>query len=207
MDYNKKFLIIGNMNAITYKEIFPYIKNNELWLGNRGLGKDFFFGITDEYKEEIVKSKTQGGGWKVIDGEIMGRVANACWFTNITHNKRNQPLDLYRKFNPTDYPKYDNYDAINVDKVTDIPEDYDGVMGVPITFLDKYCPKQFEIVGCADADIVPNGWQGMTAKFVEMYYKQGNTGSYKEGNRLASYIDNNGMAKVPYKRLLIKKLS
>lgn len=123
MDYNKKFLIIGNMNAITYKEIFPYIKNNELWLGNRGLGKDFFFGITDEYKEEIVKSKTQGGGWKVIDGEIMGRVANACWFTNIPHDKRNQPLDLYRKYNPNDYKIYDNYCAINVDKVAEIPED------------------------------------------------------------------------------------
>ena len=118
-----KFLIIGNMNAITYKEIFPYIKNNELWLGNRGLGKDFFFGITDEYKDEIVKSKTQGGGWKVIDGEIMGRVANACWFTNIPHNKRNQPLDLYRKYNPTDYPMYDNYLAFNVDRVDEIPCD------------------------------------------------------------------------------------
>ena len=79
------------------------------------------------------------------------------------------------------------------------------IFGTPITFLDKYCPNQFEIIGCADADIVPNGWQGMTAQFVELYYKQGNTGSYKEGNRLASYIDNNGMAKVPYKRLLIKR--
>ena len=185
MDYNKKFLIIGNKNAITYKEIFPYIKNNQLWLG---LNSPCDFSTPS--------------------GEITKTIAGLCrWFTNIENQKRTTPLDLYRKYNPTDYPKYDNYDAINVDKVTDIPEDYDGVIGVPITFLDKYCPKQFEIVGCADADIVPNGWQGMTAKFVEMYYKQGNTGSYKEGNRLASYIDNNGMAKVPYKRLLIKKLS
>ena len=186
MDYNKKFLILGNNNAITY---------NEIWLGYSA-NKTMKFQLSDSYEK-----------WDEMDknGKKYGKVPAITWFTNIPHNKRNHPLDLYRKYNPTDYPKYDNYDAINVDKVTDIPEDYDGVMGVPITFLDKYCPKQFEIVGCADADIVPNGWQGMTAKFVELYYKQGNTGSYKEGNRLASYIDNNGMAKVPYKRLLIKK--
>lgn len=125
MDYNKKFLIIGNKNAITYKEIFPYIKNNQLWLG---LNSPCDFSTPS--------------------GEITKTIAGLCrWFTNIENQKRTTPLDLYRKYNPTDYPKYDNYDAINVDKVTDIPEDYDGVMGVPITFLDKYCPNQFEIVG------------------------------------------------------------
>lgn len=123
MDYNKKFLIIGNSNAITYKEIFPYLKSNEMWLGMN-------------YVKEFIQP----------NGEIK-KFGNICWFTNVENKKRNQPLDLYRKYNPTDYPKYDNYDAINVDKVTDIPEDYDGVMGVPITFLDKYCPTQFEIVG------------------------------------------------------------
>lgn len=125
MDYNKKFLIIGNKNAITYKEIFPYIKNNQLWLG---LNSPCDFSTPS--------------------GEITKTIAGLCrWFTNIENQKRTTPLDLYRKYNPTDYPKYDNYDAINVDKVTDIPEDYDGVMGVPITFLDKYCPNQFNIIG------------------------------------------------------------
>lgn len=123
MDYNKKFLIIGNSNAITYKEIFPYLKDNQLWLGMN-------------WVKEFIQP----------NGEIK-KFGNICWFTNVQNPKRNKPLDLYRKYNPTDYPKYDNYDAINVDKVTDIPEDYDGVMGVPITFLDKYCPNQFEIVG------------------------------------------------------------
>ena len=150
MEYGKKFLIIGNMNAITYKEIFPYIKNNELWLGCRTLGSDFFFNVPEDYKDELMATKTQGGGWKIIDGEVMGRVASACWFTNIPHKKRNEELDLYRKYNENDYPKYDNYDAIEVSKVADIPMDYEGVMGVPITFLDKYCPSQFEILGITE---------------------------------------------------------
>ena len=150
MEYGKKFLIIGNMNAITYKEIFPYIKNNELWLGCRTLGSDFFFNVPEDYKEELMATKTQGGGWKIIDGEVMGRVASACWFTNIDHKKRNEELDLYRKYDATAFPKYDNYDAIEVSKVCEIPMDYEGVMGVPITFLDKYCPSQFEILGIAN---------------------------------------------------------
>lgn len=150
MEYGKKFLIIGNMNAITYKEIFPYIKNNELWLGCRTLGSDFFFNVPEDYKEELMATKTQGGGWKIIDGEVMGRVASACWFTNIDHKKRNEELDLYRKYDADAYPKYDNYDAIEVSKTCDIPMDYDGVMGVPITFFDKYCPSQFEILGIAN---------------------------------------------------------
>ena len=128
MKYGKKFLIIGNKNAITYKEIFPYIKDNELWLG-----------ITnpDEYR--------------LPNGEITQSVKGLCrWFTNIPHNRRNTPLDLYKKYSADEYPKYDNYNAINVDKSADIPMDYDGVMGVPITFFDKYCPAQFEIVGITE---------------------------------------------------------
>ena len=128
MKYGKKFLIIGNKNAITYKEIFPYIKDNELWLG-----------ITnpDEYR--------------LPNGEITQSVKGLCrWFTNIPHNRRNTEFDLYKKYSADEFPKYDNYDAIEVAKVTDIPMDYEGVMGVPITFLDKYCPTQFEIIWTTD---------------------------------------------------------
>lgn len=125
MEYDKKFLIIGNKNAITYKEIFPLIKDNRLWLG-----------ITSP--EDFVQPK--GDKKKNMKGLTR-------WFTNIEHSKRTYPLDLYKNYNAEKYPKYDNYDAINVDKASDIPCDYDGVMGVPITFLDKYCPTQFEIVG------------------------------------------------------------
>lgn len=125
MDYGKEFIIIGNQNAITYKEIFPYIKNNKLWLGYN-----------------FVKSFIQP------NGEVK-KFGNILWYTNISHDKRNWPMDFYRTYKPELYPKYDNYDAIEVSKVCDIPMDYKGVMGVPITFLDKYNPEQFQIVGDA----------------------------------------------------------
>lgn len=138
------------MNAITYKEVFPLLKDNKIWLGYKSLNHDMYFNITGEYKEWLLQNKKEGSAYKIIDGVVMGRLASACWFTNLDHAKRHQmlPLDLgYTYYGHEDmYPKYDNYDAINVDKVSEIPCDYDGVMGVPITFLDKYCPEQFEIV-------------------------------------------------------------
>lgn len=156
MGYGKKFIIIGNMNAITYKEVFPLIKENRLWLGQKSLGTDFFFDVPQDYVEELKATKTEGGGWRIIGNKVMGRVANACWFTNMEHSKRNQPLDLYKRYNENEYRKYDNYEAIEVSKVSEIPMDYDGVMGVPITFLDKYCPEQFEILG-HEHDLDGNG--------------------------------------------------
>lgn len=161
MEFNKKFIILGNMNALTYKEVFPLIKENKIWLGYRNLGSDMFFEITDEYKKVIVKEKKEGSGWKEIDGEVMGRVANACWYTNLEHTKRKEKIYLDKTYNPTDYPKYDNYDAINVNRLEDIPKDYDGVMGVPITYLGKYNPNQFKIIkfrkGDDDKDLSVNG--------------------------------------------------
>ena len=147
MEYNKKFLIIGNMNAITYKEIFPLIKDNKLWLGASIKSGDRKFYVPDNYPLNASGCGIDEKGKRFI------RVKGVRWFTNIEDAKRNLPLDLYKKYNPKDYPKYDNYDAINVDKTSDIPMDYDGVMGVPITFLDKYCPTQFEIVGLTRAMI------------------------------------------------------
>ena len=141
MEYNKKFLIIGNMNAITYKEIFPLIKDNKLWLGASIKSGDRKFYVPDNYPLNASGCGIDEKGKRFI------RVKGVRWFTNIEDAKRNLPIDLYKKYNPKDYPKYDNYDAINVNKTSDIPMDYDGVMGVPITFLDKYCPTQFEIVG------------------------------------------------------------
>ena len=123
MDYDKKFIIIGNQNAITYKKIFPYIKNNQLWLGMN-----------------FVKS------FEKPNGDIQ-KFGNISWFTNIENKRRNEEIDLYKKYSFEDYPKYDNYDAIEVSRVDEIPMDYDGVMGVPITFLYKYNPTQFEIIG------------------------------------------------------------
>ena len=141
MQYNKKFLIIGNMNAITYKEIFPYIKNNELWLGVSITSGDRRFDVPSDYPLEAATCGIDEDGVRFI------RVKGVRWFTNIDNQKRNTPLDLYKHYNEEEYPKYDNYDAIEVSKTCEIPLDYDGVIGVPITFLDKYCPSQFEIKG------------------------------------------------------------
>ncbi len=145
--YEKKFLIIGNPNALTYKEIFPLFMSNELRLGYKPLGTDTLFNVRDSYAKELVATKKEGSAYKVIDGIILGR-AQSCWFTNLATNKsKGIPSGPTYKGNEEHYPKYDNYDAINVDKVSDIPVDYDGAMGVPITFMQKYNPKQFEILG------------------------------------------------------------
>ena len=142
MKYNKKFIIIGHQNAITYKEIFPLIQENRMWLGYgfKGGAAHFF----SDYEDVAA-----GGNHK----EGMIRVSGVVWYTNLNIPKRNEQLVLYKTYSPEEYPKYDNYHAINVNKTTDIPMDYDGVMGVPVTFMDKYCPEQFELVGRADANI------------------------------------------------------
>ena len=142
MEYDKKFLIIGNLNAITYKEIFPLIKENKILLGVSTNGSSRWFKVPNDYEH-----KPNAAGFKEVDGEKFCCINAIMWYTNIDHQKRHQPIDLYKHYSEEEFPKYDNYNAINVDKVTDIPLDYDGVMGVPITFLDKYCPTQFEIVG------------------------------------------------------------
>ena len=139
MEYDKKFLIIGPKNAITYKEVFPLIKANKIWLGVGGV-KEF-----EVPGENDGKAYFCGGR-----GRWFQKFGNVGWFTNLEHRRRNEELILYKKYSPEEYPKYDNYHAINVDRVNDIPVDWDGVMGVPISFLDKYNPEQFEILSCND---------------------------------------------------------
>ena len=149
--YDKKFLIIGNKNAITYKEIFPLIKENRMWVGFQPMSVDMLFDIPKEQQEELLKDSKNGSKYRIVNGVVKGRSAS-IWFTNLEHSKRHEELILYKRYNPEEYPKYDNYDAINVDKVNEIPCDYDGVMGVPITFLDKYNPEQFEILGATESE-------------------------------------------------------
>ena len=142
-EYNKDFLIIGNMNAITYKEVFPLIKENKIWVGYKSFG-----GGMNMIQPKNTFDETKTKSYKINEkGEIIKNIMGCIWFTNLNHKKRHEELLLYKKYNEEEYPKYDNYDAIEVSKVTNIPMDYDGIMGVPITFLDKYCPEQFEIVG------------------------------------------------------------
>lgn len=194
VEYDKKFIIVGHQNAITYKDTFKLIMENKLWLGYgfKGGAAHFF----SKYEDTASAGDHKAG---------MIRVSGVVWFTNLEIPKRNEEIVLYKTYNPIEYPKYQNMDAINVNKTSDIPMDWDGVCGVPVTFMDKYCPHQFEIVGCADADVLPEGWEGMSEEFVKLYYAQGNTGSYKKGNRLSCYIDHNGKAVVPFKRILIRK--
>ena len=135
IEFDKKFIIIGHQNAISYREIFSLIKDNKIWLGYGFKGGAGHF-ISD-YEDVATASDHKVG---------MIRVSGVNWFTNLEIKKRHEDLILYKSYNPDDYPKFDNYDAINVDKTADIPMDYDGVMGVPITFMDKYNPDQFEII-------------------------------------------------------------
>ncbi len=137
MEFGKQFLILGNMNAITYKEIFPLIKENKLWWGVSLNGTKCSFIVPESY---------EGKNVYIENGKRLGKVNNAIWFTNMEHERRNQPIDLYMKYSNEYFPKYDNYDAIEVSKVCDIPINFEGVIGVPITFLHKYCPNQFEII-------------------------------------------------------------
>lgn len=140
MEYEKKFIIIGSKNAITYKEIFRYIKENKIWLGNGFPNGNAYFKIPAEYVREWAS-----GVYNPDTGLVKFR--NVGWFTNLDFKKRHDNLELYKHYTPEEYPRYDNYDAIEVSKTAEIPYDYDGVMGVPVTFLDKYNPDQFEILG------------------------------------------------------------
>ena len=155
IDYDKKFVIIGNKNAITYKEIFKLIKENKMWIGNTPMSTDMLFDIPDDYAKKLVETKKEGSGYKKVDGRIKSR-AQAIWFTNLDIKKRHEELILYKNYMSEVYPTYDNYDAINVDITKDIPLDYAGAMGVPITFLDKYNPEQFEIISSNDVRLNNN---------------------------------------------------
>lgn len=139
MEYEKKFVIIGNENAITYKEIFRYLKNNHLWIGNNSGYMEFEVPIDSDSTLSDFKIKENGKAYRGL--------GNICWFTNLDFEKRHEELILYKTYNEKEYLTYCNYDAINVNKKKEIPLDYDGVMGVPISFLEVYNPEQFEIIG------------------------------------------------------------
>jgi len=146
MEQGRKFLILGNKNAIGYKEIFPLIQANRLWVGVTPMSRDLLFDVPPDYAAELRATKREGSAYRIVDGVVKGR-SQSIWYTNLDHNKRHEELILYKRYTPEAYPHYDNYDAIEVGQTKHIPMDWPGVMGVPITFLDKYNPDQFEIVG------------------------------------------------------------
>jgi hypothetical protein len=143
---NKKYLVVGHQNAITYKEVFPHIKNNKLWLGI-GFKSNIGYFVNKHYTDYAKSSHHK---------DDMIRVSGVCWYTNLQHNKRNEKLILYKKYNKNDYPKYDNYNAINVNKTIDIPVDYKDLVGVPISFLHKYNADQFEVVDKLNSPVLEN---------------------------------------------------
>ena len=179
MKYEKKFLIIGNQNNISYKEVFPLLMNNQVWLGYHFGSQRFEVPLDFEKDNTFIE-----------DGKKYAKFGNICWFTNLEHSKHQEILDLWKQYTPELYPKYVNYDAINVDKTTDIPCDYDGQMGVPITFLDKYNPNQFEIIG-------------ISLELADMNIIKKRLGKLNGGPRL--YIEQNGELKRMYERIIIRR--
>jgi hypothetical protein len=154
--YKKKFLIIGNINAISYKEVFKLIKENRIWLGASIHSGDREFGVPDHYPLNAAGFRVDASGRKYI------RVKGVRWFTNLDYQERHETMVLFHEYSRAKYPPYDNYDAIEVSKTADIPMDYMGAMGVPITFLDKYNPEQFEILGITDRG---NEWGVKTKEY------------------------------------------
>ena len=183
IEYEKKFIIIGNQNAIAYKEIFPFIRDNKLWLGNGFKGNVGFF--ESPYQDYAVSSQHKEG---------LIRVSGVMWFTNLDLQKRHEELILFRTYNPEDYPLYANYQAINVDKTTEIPKDYEGTMGVPITFLDKFNPDQFDIIGLGITELGKSIGVGD-------YDRKYKTPASRDGTL---YYVKDGKGIVPYARVLIR---
>jgi hypothetical protein len=202
MQYDKKFLIVGNQNAISYKEIFALIKANKLWLGvNNGT---MCFKVPDHYEPRAIRF------WVDEDGQKWRSLGNAAWFTNLDNAKRHEELILYKTYDPVFNPSYDNYDAIEVSKVADIPIDFYGVMGVPLTFLEKHNSDQFEILGLSGDSYPTTKNYGSKVRVVDGERKKSNTGTLGCVMRTASFgawthFDVGYPVKQIYKRLFIRR--
>jgi len=206
VEHRKQFLIIGNTNAITYLEIFPLIKDNKMWLGCTNFNVGMFFEVPDHWERYHHIDKETG--------KKIARVSTSCWYTNLDHGRRHAPLNLMTmaenlKFSKnlkgkTAYNRYDNFDAIDVGTYKEIPRDFDGIMGVPVTFLDKYNPDQFEIIGNSDDGSMMRdiGVRLLGQEFISAYRARGGTGHYSPGMRMLGLLE--PQARVIYKRIIIR---
>ena len=208
MEGEKKFVLIGNKNCVTYKEVFPLIKDNLMWVGRTPMTKDLLFEIPQSMQEEFVKIGKNGSNYKIVDGKIYGR-SSSIWLTNIEHGRRHEHLPLmtmednflyskHKDVRGKSYVHYENYDAIDVPYTDAIPDDYEGLMGVPISFLDRYCPEQFEIIGQTQGD----SGKELGLKPYPRELKKLNP-SLRDGQLY--YIDEDGLPQKPYARILIRK--
>ena len=181
INHNKQFLIVGDVNWITDKEVFPLIKDNKIWLGNNTV-------------KEFVQP----------DGSLK-KFGNKLWFTNLEHEKHHKKLDLKKRYDPSVYPTYINYDAIDIKSVTDIPMDYDGKMGVPVTFLRYYNPNEFEIIGCTKINRNELGIKHLGETWLNAYFRNGGTGHYTANMNVPVYFDRYGVPKSPFSKIIIRK--
>lgn len=212
-DANKQFIVIGNVNAINYKEAFPLFMNNRMWLGVSSFNRGMYFYVPEDYVfADTYKFEREKDGKKVM------RVSSVCWFTNIDHGRRHEPLPLmtmadnlryskHKEIRGRDsYQKYENYDAIEVPFYDAIPSDYDGIMGVPVTFIDKYCPEQFEIVGMTEnLDLYGLKTRKFSTEECQAAYraKFGKAGTYDLN--ASAVVRINGLLEKLYARILIRK--
>jgi len=226
MESGKQFLLICNKNCISYKDVFSYIRDNQVWCGKTPMGVDLLFYMPPELESDFIENEKEGSKYKIVNGRVMGRSASV-WFTNIEHGRRHQPLELmtlknnlrfsrHKEIRGKDsYTKYDNFDAIDIPYVDAIPSDYDGVMGVPISFLDKYCPEQFRIIG------ITQSWDGLASRIYPEQIQVSKTGKRSRVTKLNDgaaikiaeppcndvyYIVGNELFVKEYVRILIQKI-
>ena len=211
---HKKFLVIGHMNGLKYLEVFPRIQSNQMWLGATNFNTGMYFYVPKGFKyASTYKFERE------MNGKAVNRVPGCCWYTNLDHGRRHQSLSLmseadnikfskHKEVRGIGYLKYENYDGIDIPYVDSIPNDYNGVMGVPITFIDKYCPEQFEILGNAcDTDWLRSvGVQPMGKDTISNIRSQGNK-AHVTANMPTLYVKNNGLVVLPYARILIRKIN
>ena len=212
VEANKQFVIIGNKNSITYKEVFPLIQQDKVWLGSTPMSIDLMFRVPESMAIDLMASGKEGSAWRRVGGQVLGR-ASAVWFTSLEHNRRHEVLQLmtgednirYGRagVKGVGYQKYDNYEAIEVPYTESIPSDYDGVMGVPISFLSKYNPDQFEIVGNMDdhEQMRALGADPLSEEFISGYRAVGGTGAQRAGGYWVGLTNPN---RFPYKRIFIR---
>jgi hypothetical protein len=203
IEYEKKFIIIGNLTAIHYKEIFPLFQHNKMWLGatNFSGGATYFIGSKELYDPQKMSNPKHA---YIKDDKLYWRVNGVRWFSNLATEKRFEKVLLYKTYTPEEYPHYINYDAIDVPDINSIPADYYDAMGVPDTFLQIYNPEQFEIVGYGRGDFLPE--IGCVPQyFLDEYRANGGRGHITSGMKSLCYYDKNGKPKFPFSRIIIKR--
>ena len=208
MEAEKKFVLICNKNCVSYKEVFPYIKDNLIWVGSTPMSQDLLFEVPKSIEDEFMKNGKEGSNYRIVDGKILGR-STSIWITNIDHVRRHEPLPLmtmednilyskHKEIRGKGYTHYENYDAIDVPFYDAIPSDYEGLMGVPRSFLDKFCPEQFEIIGNAEGDA---GKELGFRPYPRELRKQNK--SLRDGQPY--YFDEDGIPQKPFGRIIIRK--